>query len=169
MAMMAVRPSDTAHTAMIQRHLPSIRYLAYARSRADSARSSTFSESRGPVLPHQKQPSSTESSCARNGLISRGGERIRHHRCNSSTLQVAGFLASMAGLGLVKSARTIQRTIPPISSVQIRPIRKWRRKSLILIPCELKRETFVGFIGLWLIDGVYIAKLKVITESLGFI
>jgi hypothetical protein len=78
-------------------------------------------ESRGKVLRVRKRQSGTGWNYARNGLVSREGERIRLHRCNSSTLQLAGFRASNTDGDLLKSVRAMSKTIPPISSVQVRP------------------------------------------------
>src|SRR5262245_22036975 len=50
------------------------------------------------------------------------------YRCNSSTLQVAGFVTSNGG-GLANSPRAMSKIMPPMSNVKTRAIRKSRKNS----------------------------------------
>jgi Sulfatase-modifying factor enzyme 1 len=63
-----------------------------------------------------------------NGSETPHSETPPSYRCNSSTLQVAGFVTSNGG-GLANSPRAMSKIMPPMSNVKTRAIRKSRKNS----------------------------------------
>ena len=74
-----------------------------------------------------------------NGSETPHSETPPSYRCNSSTLQFAGFVTSNGG-GLANSPRAMSKIMPPMSNVKTRAIRKsWRNKDFIFSSFFLKR------------------------------